>query len=488
MVIAVFLLSAVLGVTRAGHALDSQAAALAKKEKAQAEAAARQMELQKEQEAAAKKMKAQKKPKNKGLKDGVYYGSGQGYGGAISVKVTVKGGAMTDIEIESAPGETASFFGRAREILPRMINAGTANVDEISGATLSSNGIKTAVAAALKQAGSKEEVTLKPAVKTNPKPKTAKKKKKFKKPEGGWKDGTFKGKAPGFGGTVHVVVTIKKGKIKKITATGSGETASFWKKAKGVIRRIIKKQSPQVDAVSGATYSSLGIINAVVDALNKAVKPDSKKKKKKQKKVKPKKKPKPKPKPPVQKKQQVITMEEYEDGAVLDFTPEDIGTQFPLNAKTSGDGKLTYESADPEVVSVDEEGLVTLLAEGTSRIQITAAETKKFSRATAFLTIRIFSEEAPPEPVLINGTFAGQGRGYGGPVDATVEIVDSKITKIDVEGKKETQKYWFKAKKIVPKMIKAQTWDVDAISGATLSSNGIRDAVHEALRVAGLIE
>ena len=42
------------------------------------------------------------------------------------------------------------------------------------------------------------------------------------------------------------------------------------------------------------------------------------------------------------------------------------------------------------------------------------------------------------------------------------------------------------AKKIIPRMIKSQTWDVDAISGATLSSNGIKDAVKQALEEAGL--
>ena len=439
MVALVFLACAILGGVRAGHALDAQSAALAKKEKALAAALALQKE-QEEQAAkeTAKKAKAEIKPKKKGLKDGVYYGSGQGYGGTITVMVTVTGGAMSDIRIQSAPGETASFFSRAREILPRMLNAGTANVDEISGATLSSNGIKTAVAAALKQAGSKEEVTLKAAVKTNPKPKTAKKKKKYKKPEGGWKDGTYKGTATGFGGPVHVVVTIKNGKIKKITATGNSETASFWKKAKRVINRIIKKQSPQVDAVSGATYSSLGIINAVVNALNKAAKDKAKK----QKKVKTKKsKKKTKQQPVTRKQKQVITMEEFKDGDVLEFPVEEIGTQFLLNAKSSGNGKLTYESSASEVAEVDEEGQITLLAEGSSRIRITAAETKKFERATAYLTILIYAGEEPPvDPGLINGTFAGQGIGYGGPVKATVEIVDGKITTIDVVGEKETEK------------------------------------------------
>lgn len=42
-------------------------------------------------------------------------------------------------------------------------------------------------------------------------------------------------------------------------------------KSKDIINTILNKQSLEVDAVTGATYSSKGIINAVSDALSKAV-------------------------------------------------------------------------------------------------------------------------------------------------------------------------------------------------------------------------
>ncbi|MCD7928917.1 MAG: FMN-binding protein [Clostridiales bacterium] len=66
-------------------------------------------------------------------------------------------------------------------------------------------------------------------------------------------------------------VTIKDGKITAIQVLShSGETASYFSKAKTIISRILKAQSPNVDTVSGATYSSTGIREAVKAALKKA--------------------------------------------------------------------------------------------------------------------------------------------------------------------------------------------------------------------------
>lgn len=90
--------------------------------------------------------------------------------------------------------------------------------------------------------------------------------------EGLWKDGVYYGSAYGYGGTITAKVKIKNNKIKAINITEhSGETPEYYDSAKAVIGKILKKQSPDVDTVSGATYSSIGIKNAVIDALNKAV-------------------------------------------------------------------------------------------------------------------------------------------------------------------------------------------------------------------------
>lgn len=89
--------------------------------------------------------------------------------------------------------------------------------------------------------------------------------------QGEWKDGTYAGRGTGFGGTIRVQVTISDGKMTQIDDVNhAGETPSYYKKAAAIIPRIIKAQTPNVDTVSGATYSSLGIREAVINALNKA--------------------------------------------------------------------------------------------------------------------------------------------------------------------------------------------------------------------------
>ena len=86
-----------------------------------------------------------------------------------------------------------------------------------------------------------------------------------------YKDGTYTGSAQGFGGAVEVQVTLKDDEITDIQVTSAaGEDSAYLSQAQSVISSIISAQSTDVDTVSGATFSSTGIINAVVDALGKA--------------------------------------------------------------------------------------------------------------------------------------------------------------------------------------------------------------------------
>ena len=83
------------------------------------------------------------------VKDGTYKGSANGYGGKVTVNVTVSKKTMTAIDVVSAPGETDSFFQRAKGVIDEMLTAQSTDVDVVSGATYSSNGIIGAVKNAL---------------------------------------------------------------------------------------------------------------------------------------------------------------------------------------------------------------------------------------------------------------------------------------------------------------------------------------------------
>lgn len=84
--------------------------------------------------------------------DGTYTQSGKGYRGNLPVTVTIEGGKMTDIEV-GKNDETPDRGGQAIKKMPdAMIEAQSYDVDGISGATRTSDGIKDAVARALEDA------------------------------------------------------------------------------------------------------------------------------------------------------------------------------------------------------------------------------------------------------------------------------------------------------------------------------------------------
>ena len=205
-------------------------------------------------------------------KYGTYTGTARGFGGNITVKVTISGGKIASIDVVSAPAETPSYFARAKGVISQILSKQSPNVDTVSGATYSSNGIINAVKRALTQAaggtsGGEDETSSVPANPTTP----TEPAKPDDFTDGTYKDGAYTGTAEGFGGNITVKVTISGGQIKAIdVVSAKDETPSYFERAKAVIAQVIAKQTPNVDTVSGATYSSNGILNAVRRALTQA--------------------------------------------------------------------------------------------------------------------------------------------------------------------------------------------------------------------------
>lgn len=86
--------------------------------------------------------------------DGTYQGEADGFGGTISLEVVVGDGVITAVNILSADGEDGVYFSVAQDIIPTILEAQSAQVDTISGATFSSTGIRDAVEQALEKAKS----------------------------------------------------------------------------------------------------------------------------------------------------------------------------------------------------------------------------------------------------------------------------------------------------------------------------------------------
>ena len=84
-------------------------------------------------------------------------------------------------------------------------------------------------------------------------------------------DGTYEGEGTGFGGPIDVKVTIENGQMKDVEIiSAENEDGTYLETAKGIIPEILDSQTPEVDVMSGATFSSTGIKDAVADALQKA--------------------------------------------------------------------------------------------------------------------------------------------------------------------------------------------------------------------------
>lgn len=88
----------------------------------------------------------------KRYKDGTYTGEADGFGGKISVEVMIEDGQITEVNILSAENEDKAYLSMAEGVILRILDAQSADVDTVSGATFSSSGIKEAARQALEKA------------------------------------------------------------------------------------------------------------------------------------------------------------------------------------------------------------------------------------------------------------------------------------------------------------------------------------------------
>lgn len=248
------------------------------------------------------------KKQNGKYKDGVTTGTGKGFRGDTNVQVTVENGYITDITVLSYEDDS-EFFNKAQSSVIREIISGQSlEVDAVSGATFSSNSLIEAVSEAVELAAEtteQEDTSMepdgnpeKPETDGSPKePETEENQAQPDKspeepgtkenqaqpnenseepqPSGGFdlstvSDGTYEGTGTGFRGTTSVSVVVENGAITDVTVNSYEDDSEFFTRAEGVvIREIIDSQSLDIQAVSGATFSSNSIIEAVSNALGK---------------------------------------------------------------------------------------------------------------------------------------------------------------------------------------------------------------------------
>lgn len=181
-----------------------------------------------------------------GYTAGTYVGSGTGMNGLVTATVTVNESAITDVALDVSV-ETENIGGAAKDTLcAQILEAQSAEIDGVSGATVTTNGVKAAVADALKQASGAAN-------------------------DGKLTAGTYQATAHGSKHNLTVAVTVSDTAIENIEVVESNDSPYISDAAINTLpQRIIDKQSIVVDAVSGATMTSAAITGAVSDCLVQA--------------------------------------------------------------------------------------------------------------------------------------------------------------------------------------------------------------------------
>ena len=334
-----------------------------------------------------KEKKEEKKTAAKGtfdLEDGVYKGTGTGYAGDITVSVLIKDKQIVSIDILSS-SDDAAFFTRAKAVIDKIIEGQMLDVDTVSGATFSSRGIISAVKNALTGEKDTSETGQAQSGQTGA---AAGSSTSVAQVEdvAAYKDGTYYGSGTGFGGPLKVMVEISGGKIASIQIVENSDGSDYISKAASLIDSIITTQSTNVDTVSGATYSSVGIIQAVRDALGQAA---------------------------------------------VNGTSD--STQNNNNNSSSDDDSSTVTGTVP------------------------------------------YKE----------GIYYGTAEGYSGDVSVAVVIQEKTIKAILITESSDDEAFFNRAMDVVKKVIQIQkTDDVDTVSGATYSSKGLLNAIKNALKQA----
>ena len=319
------------------------------------------------------------------LPDGIYEGTGTGFAGKITVAVEIKDKKIVAITILNVEADDAAFFNRAKGVIDRIIQSQNLDVDVVSGATYSSRGIISAVKNALtgeKDSGKTAE---------NPGQGQGSTTLAASMDAGAYKDGVYYGSATGFAGPIKVKVVITDGKIASVEIVETSDGSSYISKASSITGKIVASQSTNVDTVSGATYSSVGIINAVRNALAQAA---------------------------------VNPGEGGQQDLIVPELPEQKVEDVPAVPTVSGNF---------------------------------------------------------PYP---DGTYYGTAEGYLGDITVAVVIQNQTIQSVEILSNEDDAAYFDRAKVVANRVVNQQTTGVDTVSGATYSSRGIINAIQAALDAA----
>ncbi len=407
-------------------------------------------------------------------------GTAKGFASDVTVTATVDDGVITSITID-ANGETAGFGQRTMEdadyqaqFIGKTLPLKDGDVDVLSGATFTSNAVVEALNSTVteetEEPAAQAEETTAPAVEATGTPVT--------------------GTAKGFASDVTVTATVDDGVITSITIDANGETAGFGQRTMEdadyqaqFIGKTLPLKDGDVDVLSGATFTS----NAVVEALNSTV-PASM---------------------PEEEGEEAVTAVGEAKGftstvtvtATLDGEGKITAITIDANGETPGFGQRTMEDEDFQNQFIGKTGPFTL---GENVDALTGATVTSTAVVEALNNAAVPAEAAAEVEAtatdLATATDAAtatdlpleaEADGFTSKVKVTVTLdAEGAITEITVDASGETAGFGqrtmededFLAQFIGKKLPLTLGEDVDALSGATITSTAIVDALNSLVK------
>lgn len=332
---------------------------------------------------------------------------------------------------------------------------------------------------------------------------------------GTYQDGVYIGTGTGYGGTTTVQVTISNGEIVDITILSHNDDEPYITNASALLEKIIETQSTNVDVVSGATYSSNSLIEAVRNALAKAggtALGNS--------------------------NSGNTTTSSGNNSAVSIANVSDSGDYVDsvyLGTGTGFGGELTVQVtiSDRKISEItllqsnDDEPYITnatALLQNIISLQTTNVDTvsrvtyssndlieavrNALSKATSSSSAQATTATASTQKTTTtttkstkitrtaatnetagnfpydDGIYTGTGEGYRGDITVSVTLENGYLTAVEIISSEDDEPYFSNATTLIQTILDEQSTQVDAVSGATYSSNGIIDAVTDALETA----
>ena len=392
--------------------------------------------------------------------DGVYEGTGNGNGGEVKVNVTVENGKISDIVLQEGHSETPGIYEMAvDQVIPAIIEAQSTEVDSASGASMTSAGIREAVEDALSKAAAAAPAE--------------------------------EGNVVGEGQTL--TITAQPGSTiivnnygEAVTEAAEAETEAVTEAAEAETEAVTEAQEAETEAVTEAAEAGLTAAaapaeeaGAYADGVYEGTGSGN--------------------------GGDMNVEVTVENGKITDIVLKDDHNETPGIFEMAVDQVIPaiIEAQSTEVdsasgASMSSAGIKEAVEDALSKAggaetaeesETEAAETEAEKAETEEEAAETEAEKAETEADAENkagykdGVYEGTGTGNGGDMTVTVTVKGGKITDIVLEdGHAETPGIFDLAvEQVIPAIIEAQSTDVDSATGASMSSEGIKEAVEDAL-------